>query len=121
MTGLLVAAVLAASTPTPHRSGRRDRATNTWAAYNFDDANGDRWADTWYATLKQRTVDLDRPFLDFGVPFRFHDWDLEFIVWLNEAEKHVDFLSDDDFQGVPTGARSRLDTTSSSFPATRST
>src|SRR5438128_2604160 len=35
-------------------------ATNTWAAYNFDDANGDGWGDSWYVTLKQRTVDLER-------------------------------------------------------------
>ena len=32
-----------------------------------------------------RSVDLRRPFLDFGVPFRFHDWDLEFIAWLNRT------------------------------------
>src|ERR671937_2510258 len=79
-------------------------ATNTWAAYNFDDANGDGWGDSWYVTLKQRTVDLERPFLDFGVPFRFHDWDLEFIAWLNRTGKHVDFLSDDDLGSVANGA-----------------
>jgi hypothetical protein len=77
-------------------------ATNTWAAYNFDDANGDGWGDTWYVTLKERTVDLVRPFVDFGVPFRFHDWDLEFIAWLNRTGKHVDYLSDDDVDAVGT-------------------
>jgi hypothetical protein len=79
-------------------------ATNTWAAYNFEDADGNGWGDSWYVTARQRTVDLERPFLDFGVPFRFHDWDLEFIAWLNKTGKHVDFLSDDDLASVANGA-----------------
>jgi hypothetical protein len=78
-------------------------ATNTWAAYNFEDANGDGWGDSWYVGGRA-SVDLDRPFLDFGVPFRFHDWDLEFIAWLNKTGKRVDFLSDDDLDGVASGA-----------------
>ncbi|MFL5965820.1 MAG: N,N-dimethylformamidase beta subunit family domain-containing protein [Gaiellaceae bacterium] len=78
-------------------------ATNTWAAYNFEDANGDGWGDSWYVTARNRAVDLARPFLDFGVPFRFHDWDLEFIAWLNRTHKHVDFLSDDDLDRVTNG------------------
>lgn len=73
-------------------------ATNTWAAYNFEDADGDGWGDSWYVTGRHRSVDLERPFLDFGVPFRFHDWDLEFIAWLNQTGKHVDFLSDEDLE-----------------------
>src|SRR5438067_5905128 len=28
-------------------------------------------------------------------PFRFRDWDLTFIAWLNSTAKSVDFLSDD--------------------------
>ena len=32
---------------------------------------------------RDHSVDLERPFLDFGVPFRFRDWDLNFISWLN--------------------------------------
>jgi hypothetical protein len=32
------------------------------------------------------------------VPFRFRDWDLDFIAWLNRTGKHVDFLSDDDLE-----------------------
>jgi hypothetical protein len=78
-------------------------ATNTWAAYNFEDANGDGWGDSWYVGGR-RSVDLERPFLDFGVPFRFHDWDLEFIAWLNRTGKHVDFLSDDDLAAVASGS-----------------
>ena len=78
-------------------------ATNTWAAYNFEDADGDGWGDSWYVTGRHRNVDLQRPFLDFGVPFRFRDWDLEFISWLNRTGKRVDFLSDDDLERL-TGA-----------------
>jgi len=78
-------------------------ATNTWAAYNFADADGDGWGDSWYVTGRHRSVDLHRPFLDFGVPFRFHDWDLEFIAWLNRTGRTVDFLSDDDLGGVASG------------------
>src|ERR671934_605648 len=79
-------------------------ATNTWAAYNFEDADGDGWGDSWYVGGRS-SVELERPFLDFGVPFRFHDWDLEFIAWLNRTGKHVDFLSDDDLESVRTGAQ----------------
>ena len=78
-------------------------ATNTWAAYNFADTDGDGWGDSWYVTGKHRSVDLRRPFLDFGVPFRFHDWDLEFIAWLNRTGRAVDFLSDDDLDAVASG------------------
>jgi hypothetical protein len=78
-------------------------ATNTWAAYNFADDDGDGWGDSWYVTGRHRSVDLQRPFLDFGVPFRFHDWDLEFVAWLNRTRKAVDFLSDDDLNAVASG------------------
>ena len=78
-------------------------ATNTWAAYNFADADGDGWGDSWYVSGRHRSVDLRRPFLDFGVPFRFHDWDLEFVAWLNRTGRVVDFLSDDDLDAVASG------------------
>ncbi len=78
-------------------------STNTWAAYNFADADGDGWGDSWYVTARHRSVDLRRPFLDFGVPFRFHDWDLEFVAWLNRTGKSVDFLSDDDLDALASG------------------
>lgn len=78
-------------------------STNTWAAYNFADADGDGWGDSWYVTARHRSVDLRRPFLDFGVPFRFHDWDLEFVAWLNRTAKSVDFLSDDDLDAWASG------------------
>jgi hypothetical protein len=78
-------------------------ATNTWAAYNFADSDGDGWGDSWYVSGRYRSVNLRRPFLDFGVPFRFHDWDLEFVAWLNRTGRAVDFLSDDDLDAVPGG------------------
>src|SRR3954451_20036357 len=78
-------------------------ATNTWAAYNFSDSDGDGWGDSWYVSGLYRSVDPRRPFLDFGVPFRFHDWDLEFVAWLNRTGRAVDFLSDDDLEAVPNG------------------
>ena len=78
-------------------------ATNTWQAYNFEDADGDGWGDSWYVSGRIPGVDLARPYLDFGVPFRFKDWDLTFIAWLNRTGKQVDFLTDDDLEAFPTG------------------
>ena len=78
-------------------------STNTWQAYNFWDANGDGWGDSWYVSAATHSVDLERPFLDFGVPFRFRDWDLDFIAWLNRTGKQVDFLSDDDLEAFRSG------------------
>ena len=75
-------------------------STNTWQAYNFLDANGDGWGDSWYVGGASPTVDLRRPFLDFGVPFRFKDWDLSFISWLSRTGKQVDFLTDDDLERI---------------------
>ena len=78
-------------------------STNTWQAYNFLDQNGDGWGDSWYVGGASPTVDLRRPFLDFGVPFRFRDWDLSFISWLNRTGKQVDCLTDDDLERVANG------------------
>jgi hypothetical protein len=79
-------------------------ATQTWQAYNFADENGDGWGDSWYVSGgRTRAVDLTRPFLDFGLPFRFHDWDLTFLTWLQQTGKQVDFLSDQDVTALATG------------------
>ena len=78
-------------------------ATQTWQAYNFADANGDGWGDSWYVSGRDRSVDLTRPFLDFGLPFRFHDWDLTFLTWLQQTGKQVDFLSDQDVDALASG------------------
>jgi hypothetical protein len=82
-------------------------STNTWQAYNFQDADGDGWGDSWYVSAGTTSVEVGRPFLDFGVPFRFRDWDLAFIAWLNRTGKQVDYLSDDDLEGAGTGDRLR--------------
>ena len=71
-------------------------STNTWQAYNFRDADGDGWGDSWYVSGRIHRVDLRRPYLDFGVPFRFKDWDLDFLAWLGRTNRSADFLSDDD-------------------------
>jgi hypothetical protein len=78
-------------------------STNTWQAYNFRDANGDGWGDSWYVSNAIHSVDMRRPFLDFGVPFRFRDWDLNFISWLNKTGKQVEYLSDDDLESFKSG------------------
>jgi hypothetical protein len=75
-------------------------ATQTWQAYNFADANGDGWGDSWYVSGRTHAVDLTRPFLDFGIPFRFNDWDLTFLTWLQLSGKQVDFLSDQDIDAT---------------------
>jgi hypothetical protein len=77
-------------------------ATQTWQAYNFTDANGDGRGDSWYVS-GTRSIDLTRPFLDFGLPFRFHDWDLTFLTWLQQTGNQADFLSDEDVDAIPSG------------------
>jgi hypothetical protein len=77
--------------------------TNTWAAYNFRDANRDGVGDTWYADPKL-TVELARPFQGHGVPPHFAQYDLLFLRWLERTGKHVDVLTDDDLERVKSGA-----------------
>ena len=78
-------------------------ATQTWQAYNFADTDGDGWGDSWYVSGRTHSVDLTRPYLDFGLPYRFHDWDLTFLTWLQQTGKQVDFLSDEDVDAIPSG------------------
>jgi N,N-dimethylformamidase beta subunit-like, C-terminal len=78
-------------------------STNTWQAYNFYDADGDGWGDSWYVSDRVRSVDATRPFLDFGVPYRFGDWDLTVIAWLAATAKRVEFLSDLDLERMDSG------------------
>jgi hypothetical protein len=81
--------------------------TNTWQAYNFQDADGNGWGDTWYAGPKAHPatlhVRLNRPFQHRGVPPHFRIYDLGFLHWLVWSKKKVDFVADSDlvaFSGV---------------------
>jgi len=78
-------------------------STSTWQAYNFLDANGDGWGDSWNVSGANRAIDLRRPYLDFGLSSRYKDWDLGFISWVKRTRKEVDYLSDDDLAAVGSG------------------
>ena len=77
--------------------------TMTWQAYNFYDANGNGWGDTWYAGGPAPVVDLVRPFLRRGVPPFFRRYDLPFQQWLTEHAVAVDTITDDELEAA-TGA-----------------
>jgi hypothetical protein len=76
--------------------------TNTWQAYNFYDADGDGWGDTWYAGGLP-PVRLDRPYLERGVPPRFRRYDLPFIRWLRRMKHAPEILAEDDLEALPSG------------------
>ena len=77
--------------------------TYSWQAYNFYDANGDGWGDTWYAGPPNYTVDLSRPYNNKGAMPRFYRYDLPFLHWLFWSGRQVEFLSDADLDAVRTG------------------
>jgi hypothetical protein len=77
--------------------------TNTWQAYNYYDADGDGWGDTWYAGAPHYKVALDRPFLHRGVPPFYYRYDQGFLHWLYWTGKSADFLADSDFAGIADG------------------
>src|SRR5579862_3097078 len=77
--------------------------TNTWGAYNFYDRNGDGYGDSWYVGWKLFTVDLTRPNIHRGVPYRFRSYDLAFLHWLAQTGKNVDYYADDDLGSFPDG------------------
>lgn len=78
--------------------------TNTWQAYNFQDANGDGWGDTWYASGATNTIDLRRPYISGGVPGGFQ-YDKNVVRWLERTGKKADYYTDDDLQGFRSGDR----------------
>ncbi len=77
--------------------------TNTWAAYNFRDVDGNGVGDTWYADSSIGVVDLQRPFLNRGVPPHFGGYDLGFLRWFAQTGKKADFFSDSDLERIGSG------------------
>jgi len=85
--------------------------TNTWQAYNFQDADGNGWGDTWYAgpsaapaTLR---AGLHRPFLDRGVPPHFSQYDADFFHWAAWWGHDADYLTDSDLERFGSGGQLR--------------
>ena len=83
--------------------------TNTWQAYNFHDADGNGWGDTWYAgpsaapaTLR---VGLHRPFLHRGVPPHFARYDADFFHWAAWWHHDADYLTDSDLERFGSGGQ----------------
>ncbi len=76
--------------------------TNTWQAYNFYDADGDGWGDTWYAGGNP-PVALGRPYRDRGVPPRYTRYDQPFLRWLAAAGHAPEILTEDDLETMPDG------------------
>ena len=78
--------------------------TNTWAAYNFADPDGDGLANTWYAgSLGTSTVQLGLPFINGGAPPQWYRTD--FLAWLATHGLHPDLLTDDDLEAIPNERR----------------
>ncbi len=77
--------------------------TSTWQAYNFYDADGDGFGDSWYVSWAIDLVDVTRPYLNRGVPYRFRSYDLSFLHWLYRTGKQVDFYADSDIEALPDG------------------
>jgi hypothetical protein len=76
--------------------------TNTWQAYNFDDADGDGFGDTWYAGGNPPVL-LTRPYRERGVPPRFHRYDAPYLRWLSVTGKTPDYITDDDLESISSG------------------
>ena len=77
--------------------------TDTWQAYNFYDADGDGWGDTWYAGRSDLRVALTRPFTNLGVPPRINRYELPFLVWMARARLTADVLSEQDLDEIGSG------------------
>jgi hypothetical protein len=96
---------LAPFTVGPARPGENRVAvvlpTNTWAAYNLRDGDGNGFGDTWYADPRVRTVVLARPFLGDGLPKHLEG----FSAWLADRGLNADFYSDEDLNSVASGDR----------------
>jgi hypothetical protein len=87
---------------TPIRRVAMVVSTLTWHAYNFYDRNGDGFGDTWYSLWSQRRIDLTRPHLRRGVPYRFRSYDVGFLHWLQGHGYAVDMYADEDVERFAT-------------------
>jgi hypothetical protein len=76
--------------------------TNTWQAYNFRDADGNGWGDTWYALGSQSTAELGRMFLRRGVPPQWRKYDVGFLRWLNATGKQPEYVTETDLESIHT-------------------
>jgi hypothetical protein len=76
--------------------------THTWQAYNFRDADGNGWGDTWYAKGAQSTAQLGRPYIRRGVPPQWRKYDVDFLRWLNQTGRQPDMLTETDLEGIRT-------------------
>jgi hypothetical protein len=77
--------------------------THTWQAYNFYDADGDGWGDTWYAGRSDLRVSLDRPYVNRGVPPKVNAYEIPFLIWMARAKLPADVLSEEDLEAVASG------------------
>ena len=77
--------------------------TNSWHAYNFYDADGDGFGDSWYVSWATNSVDVTRPHLNRGVPYKYRSYDLSFLHWLSRTGKHADFYADEDLESIASG------------------
>ena len=94
--------------------------TNTWQAYNFYDADGDGFGDTWYAG-GDPARELEPAVPRRGVPPRFHRYDPASCAGWLRTGKTPDFLTDDDLETFVRATTSAGSTTSSSSPVTPNT
>ena len=81
--------------------------TSTWQAYNFRDDDGDGVGDTWYADRSRRTIRLDRPYLDGGIPPHYRHYDAGFLRWLVLRGHRADFLAQEDVEATSGAALAR--------------
>ena len=91
----------------PTTFGERSRVavvmpTNTWQAYNFRDADGNGWGDTWYAKGAQSTVQLGRMYIRRGVPPQWRKYDVDFLRWLAQTGRQPEILTESDLETIRT-------------------
>ena len=79
--------------------------SNTWQAYNFRDADGNGWGDTWYAKGAQSTAALGRAFTRRGVPPQWRKYDVGFLRWLHATGKQPEVLTESDLETIRTAER----------------